>query len=143
MFFCLISTVFCSDAHFSRTRHVTCKAAPLASTYHETFPRMKERHGSPKCGTNTWPIRVFLSCCSGVARVAASFRRRHLALPSTRAVCWNLEVRHRGDVGQLFVCMRATPIRLHFIFRTGAAQENVGMPPQGALGTVAQLSGVP
>ena len=31
-----------------------------------------------------------------------------------------------------------------FLFcRTGAAQENVGMPPQGALGTVAQLPGVP
>ena len=70
-FFVLISTVFCSDAHFSRTRHVTCKAAPLASTYHETFPRMKERHGSPKCGTNTWPIRVFFlsnTYCSMIER---------------------------------------------------------------------------
>merc|ERR1719456_254742 len=40
-------------------------------------------------------LSCFSSCCSGVARVAASFRRRHLALPSTRAPCWNLEVRHR------------------------------------------------
>merc|ERR1719159_2162498 len=130
--------VFFTDTQ-TWTRHVTCKeAAPLASTfayYHETFRRKEERHGSPKCGTNTCPVRVFRRVVQG-QRVSrhrfAQHSRTVLELGSTQ---W-MSLRR----GTIFMCM---PLGRSFFCRTGAAQENVGMPPQGALGSVAQLPGVP
>merc|ERR1719159_150971 len=95
--------VFFTDTQ-TWTRHVTCKeAAPLASTlayYHETFRRKEERHGSPKCGTNTCPVRVFRRVVQG-QRVSrhrfAQHSRTVLELGSTQ---W-MSLRR----GTIFMCM--------------------------------------